>query len=134
MKVDRGKQYVHNIPAARRLRRPQTASEERLWELLRDRRLLGLKFRRQHAVQRFVVDFFCYEAQLAVEVDGGIHDLPEQEAADRDRQALLEATGIRFVRVTAEDVLRSPAIVLGRIADAILNSPSPAKSGEGAGG
>jgi len=58
---------------ARQLRQDQTSAEEKVWELLRDKRLLGLKFRRQHVIEGFVVDFYCHEHRLAIEVDGGIH-------------------------------------------------------------
>ncbi len=71
--MEAAKRYVHNIPSARRLKREQTASERLLWEALRDRRFEGLKFRRQHAVYAYVLDFFCAELMLAVEVDGGVH-------------------------------------------------------------
>lgn len=63
---------------ARRLRRRATASEKLAWELLRNRRLLGLKFRRQQVIRGYVVDFYCAELRLALEIDGGIHHEPEQ--------------------------------------------------------
>ena len=63
---ERARSYVHNIPAARRLRRPMTPTETVLWEQLRDRRFEALKFRRQHAIGRFVVDVFCAELALAL--------------------------------------------------------------------
>ena len=64
---ERRRNYAHNIPAARSLRQTLTATEAMLWEHLRDRRLDGLKFRRQHAVERFVLDFYCHELRLAVD-------------------------------------------------------------------
>ena len=123
---DRRKRYLHNIPAARDLRRPQTPTEARLWESLRDRRFAGLKFRRQHAVGRFVLDFFCHELRLAVEVDGSIHDSPEHQASDAACQGELEATGIRFVRIPAglveNDLTRAIERIQSHISD--LQHPS----------
>ena len=93
-----------NVPAARQLRRRLTPSELLLWARLRDRRFDGLKFRRQHPIGPFVLDFYCDELRVAVEVDGGIHSTLTQIGYDRARQALLEEQGIRVVRVRAEDV------------------------------
>jgi len=101
---ERPRQYVHNIPAARALRRPLTPTEAILWDRLRDRGLEGLKFRRQHAVGRFVLDFYCSELRLAVEVDGAIHNSPEHRTADAARQSELEGSGIRFIRIPASVV------------------------------
>ncbi len=112
-----------------------TPTETVPWEELRDRRLGGLKFRRQHAIRRFVVDFYCHELGLAVEVDGGIHDEPDQHARDVERQALLEELGVRFLRFSNQDIEdRLPAVLATIREYATINSPSPAKSGEGGGG
>jgi very-short-patch-repair endonuclease len=72
MSTDRVR-HRDNVPAARDLRIRQTAAEVMLWEALRNRRLDGVKFRRQHPVGPFVIDFCCPERRLAIEVDGGIH-------------------------------------------------------------
>ncbi|HMO97445.1 MAG TPA: endonuclease domain-containing protein, partial [Tepidiformaceae bacterium] len=82
--------HRNNVPAARRLRRTMTESETRLWARLRGRQLNRLKWRRQHPVGPFVLDFYCDWAKLAVEVDGGIHAMSDVAERDRDRQALLE--------------------------------------------
>ncbi len=111
--------YIHNIPAARQLRLAQTETEALLWDAVRNRRLGGLKFRRQHAIGRYVVDFFCDEARLVVEVDGGIHLDPAQQARDHLRQAELESLGLAFVRVSAGDVSSDLSAVLARIMDAV---------------
>ena len=87
---------------ARQLRREPTPTEAVLWEKLR-RKQLGYKFRRQVPIGPFVVDFLCAEAHLVVEVDGSIHETQQQ--ADQDRQALLETLGLRFVRVSTDDVI-----------------------------
>jgi very-short-patch-repair endonuclease len=126
--LEREPRYVHNIPAARRLRRPQTETEQALWEQLRARRFHGLKFRRQHAVHHYVVDFYCSELMLAIEIDGGIHDDPEVQARDRGRQAYLESQGVRFIPLPAAQVRDDIEGALLELAEAI--SLSPVESGE----
>ena len=111
------KNYLHNIPAARNLRRPMTPTEEVLWERLRDRRLGDLKFRRQHAIGRFVVDFYCHERRLIVELDGSIHLEPSQRQRDRERQFELEEKGLSFLRFTNEEVTISLDSVVAQIAN-----------------
>ena len=71
---------------ARGLRRNMTEAEEVLWEHLRNRRLEGLKFRRQQVIEGFVVDFFCHELKLVVETDGEIHNTQEQKEIDKHRK------------------------------------------------
>ena len=90
---------------ARALRRALTLPEVVLWQALRGGRVGGLRFRRQHPVGPYVLDFYCPSARLAVEVDGAAHDLPEQAARDRRRDAWLADQGIRGLRVLAADVL-----------------------------
>ncbi|MGH2609138.1 MAG: endonuclease domain-containing protein, partial [Tepidiformaceae bacterium] len=80
------------------------------------RQLDGWKFRRQHPVGRFVLDFYCGEAQVAVEIDGPVHDDTVARAADAERQSILEGHGIRFVRVRTEEVKNSLESVLEQIA------------------
>ena len=117
---------------ARKLRREATRSEDILWQALRNRQLDGYRFRRQEAVGAFVLDFYCPQARLAVEIDGSIHDLPDQQQADAERQRLVESLGIRFVRVMAEDVEQNLPAVLDKIRTALLPSPRAAV-GEGPG-
>ncbi len=104
---------------ARELRKKPTPSEARLWAALRRRQVGGYRFRRQHPVLGFVVDFYCPALQLAVEVDGGVHG--EEGAAERDaaRQELLEAVGTWFIRVDAADVDSDAGAVVTFIADTI---------------
>ena len=108
---------------ARKLRKTATKSEEILWEALRNRGLDNYKFRRQHPIASFVVDFFCHQQNLIVEVDGSIHDLPEQQELDRQRQQILESMGYGFVRVSAHQVETDLPQVFYTIRNA-LNSPS----------
>jgi very-short-patch-repair endonuclease len=83
---------------ARQLRKNQTEMESRLWQYLRDRCLGGYKFRRQHPVKEFILDFYCPEKKLAVELDGGQHDSPDLMAYDHNRTEILEQEGIKVLR------------------------------------
>ena len=104
--------YIKKI-FARQLRKEQTAEERIIWELLRDRRYMNLKFRRQHDIDGFIVDFYCHEARLVVEIDGKIHD--KQKDYDLLRQSLIEEKGIRVVRITNEEVNTDVGAVLKKI-------------------
>jgi putative DNA methylase len=120
---------------ARKLRKQQTKSEAILWEALRNRKLEGKKFRRQHPIGKFVVDFYCDAERLIVEVDGSIHEQPEHQELDRQRQALLESLGLRFVRLSAKQVETDLASSLDTIRDAFLpSSPQPPSPLKGEGG
>ncbi len=99
---------------ARRLRKEATKEEKIVWEVLRNRKYLNLKFRRQHVVEGFVVDFFCYELDLAVGIDGKIHEM--QKEYDELRQNIIEEKGIKFIRVTNEEIRKDVNILLERIA------------------
>jgi very-short-patch-repair endonuclease len=98
---------------ARRLRRNQTDAERVLWFRLRDRRLAGWKFKRQVPIDRFVVDFFCADLKLIVELDGGQHDQDREKDADRTR--VLDAMGYLVLRFWNNDVLRNIDGVLEEI-------------------
>ncbi len=96
---------------ARQLRASQTDAERKLWYALRDRRLGGLKFRRQHPSPPFTLDFYCEEADLVIEVDGGQHT-PEADAA---RTAILQKRGLLVLRFWNNEVLRDLAGCAARI-------------------
>lgn len=106
------------VDRARDLRRAMSLPEVQLWPLLSSRKLRGLKFRRQHPIEPFVVDFYCAEARLAVEIDGIGHQNPDRIATDRRRDAILLEKGIRTLRIAARDVFEDMDAVLGRIARA----------------
>ena len=100
----------HLINLARSLRKRQTNAELVLWWLLRSRQM-GVKFRRQHPMQPYVLDFYCHELRLAVEVDGYGHDAPAGRANDVRRTAALEAQGIQVLRFTNLQVLQETRAV-----------------------
>ena len=89
---------------ARALRASQTSAEAKLWQALRNRRLARWKFRRQHPIDRYVVDFVTLDGKLIVEVDGVTHAEPSESARDKARPEVLEACGFLVVRVSNTDV------------------------------
>ena len=107
---------------ARGLRENQTDAEALLWFLLRDRRLAGWKFRRQHPIPPRIVDFFCDEAKLVIELDGGQHT--EATEQDNERTRFLESRGLRVRRYWNNAVLTETGTVLQDIWNA-LHEPSP---------
>lgn len=102
--------------AARQLRQHLTPAEAQLWSTLNCRQLAGLKFRCQHPVGRFIVDFYCPSCKLVIEVDGDIH--LQQEASDEARTEKLRSFGYQVLRFTNEDVLSDLQTVLARILQA----------------
>jgi very-short-patch-repair endonuclease len=101
---------------ARELRRESTDAEYRLWSHLRNRGL-GVKFRRQHPIGPFIVDFLSLEAKLVVEIDGGQHNEDDKRRADDQRTKFLEDRGYRILRFWNNEVLQDTDAVLTRIAD-----------------
>ena len=104
---------------ARALLRDMSLPEVVLWEHLRNRRLRGLRFRRQHPLGPFILDFCCAEARVAVEVDGASHDAQDRVADDRRREMFLAEMGVLTLRCSAVEVLDRERIegVLGWIGD-----------------
>lgn len=115
-------------PHAKRLRREMTHAERDLWARMRNRQLVGCKFRRQWTLGNFVADFCCVEAKLVVEVDGGQHN----EVADGARTAALEEMGYRVIRVWNNEVSENIDGVLQAIVAALSLHPDPLpQAGEG---
>ena len=104
------------IVRARSLRRNATEAEQRLWYLLRGGRLAGYKFRRQHPIRLYIVDFACVPCRLAVEVDGGQHS---ENAADERRTGWLRSEGWRVVRFWNHDIVAQPGDVVEAIRRAL---------------
>ena len=105
------------IRRAKRLRRTLTPPEARLWVALRQKPD-GLKFRRQHPIGRYVLDFYCDAAKLAVEVDGAAHDIVDIAVRDRRRDAWLDESGIMTLRFAAIEIGRS----LDEVMDVIVRT------------
>ena len=104
----------HMIRRARGLRREEMPPEELLWLALRNGQIGGLKFRRQHPIGAYVVDFYCHSAKLVVEIDGMSHENKAEE--DAARAKVLDAQALRILRVTNEDVMHDLDAVTREIA------------------
>jgi leucyl-tRNA synthetase len=103
------------IERARQMRKEPTNAEALLWARLRKRQLGGLKFRRQHINQYFIVDFYCPRVKLAIEIDGPVHD--EQEEYDQEREKILQELGYQVVRFKNADVENNLDLVVAGITD-----------------
>ncbi|MEO9885888.1 MAG: DUF559 domain-containing protein [Balneola sp.] len=97
---------------ARELRNNSTLGEVLLWKQIKSRKL-GVEFHRQVPINHFIVDFYCHEIQLAIEVDGSIHNSLQQKAKDVERQYRLEQLGVRFLRIRDTNVKKNMASVIG---------------------
>jgi very-short-patch-repair endonuclease len=99
----------------RNLRKGMTSAEKALWRKLRSRRLQRYKFRRQASIDKYIVDFYCAEKKLVLEVDGDVHAFSERELHDAERQRFLESMGFKVVRFSNEAIKQSLDHVLERI-------------------
>lgn len=120
-----------NVGRARGLRQNMTDAEQKLWYRLRNRQLRSYKFRRQHEVDQYIVDFACTEAMLIVELDGGQH--AEQQEYDEHRTRHLQAKGYRVLRFWNNEALTNIESVLEVILEAVAKPsphPSPLPEGE----
>jgi very-short-patch-repair endonuclease len=106
--------YPPVLLRSRELRHPQTPAEATLWRHLRSRNL-SYKFRRQHPLDRFIVDFYCAEAKLCIEIDGGSHFETEQKEYDTARTEFLEELGYEVIRFTNDDVRYNIDMVIDEI-------------------
>ncbi|MFN8398666.1 MAG: endonuclease domain-containing protein [Anaerolineales bacterium] len=126
------------LARARELRQPQTPAEATLWRHLRNRNL-KYKFRRQHPIYRFIIDFYCAEAKLLIEIDGDSHLVKEQIEYDKARTEYLEALGYKVIRFTNNDVRYTISAVVDKIINTVekrieeldIPHPSPLPKGRG---
>jgi very-short-patch-repair endonuclease len=112
------------LQAARNMRQHMTDAEQRLWHCLRGKQLDGCRFRKQHPIAHFVLDFYCPTAKLAIEIDGGQHNTAPGRASDEERTRCLNARGIHVLRFWNHEVLQDLPGVLERIWEA-LHLPPP---------
>ncbi|MFT3840312.1 MAG: endonuclease domain-containing protein [Myxococcaceae bacterium] len=115
---------LHVLSRARRLRSNPTPAEKRLWWALRARNFSGLKWRRQSPWGPYVLDFFCKDARIAIEVDGDSHAEPDQMRDDQARRVNLERAGIKLLRVSNAEVMADVGAVLERIIR-VAEQPAP---------
>lgn len=117
------------LELAKKMRREMTYGERCFWDGVRNRKLHGLKFRRQQVIEGFIADFYCNELRLIVEIDGGVHET--QRDYDKLRDWIIGRNDITVIRFSNEEVVNQFGIVAKRIGE--LRPPSPDLSGEGQG-
>lgn len=100
---------------AKNLRLKMTEAESILWERLRKKQLKGYRFRRQHPISNYIVDFYCHALRLVIEVDGGYHSEPEQQALDLARTKDLENLGLQVIRFSNQEVFEDMEGVMAKI-------------------
>jgi len=115
------------IKRARELRKEQTEAEQLLWKYLRDRIFFGNKFRRQHILKGFIVDFYCPEKKLVIELDGSVH--LRQKDYDSARQMLIENIGVTFLRFNNTEIYNNILNVLTKVKEKVHPSLSPMEKG-----
>jgi type I restriction enzyme M protein len=123
-----GFDFSGQLKIARELRQKSTSAEHIFWEMVRDRRFLNLKFRRQHQIGEYIVDFYCDEQKLVIELDGAIHDTPQRQKIDHKRDGYLKTLGINVIRISNEKILNDTEGTLKMIASSL-----PSTSGRRAG-
>jgi very-short-patch-repair endonuclease len=122
---DRYANRLDLLAIRRDLRARSTPAERALWQMLRISRVCGFKFRRQHSIDRYVVDFYCPEVRVAIELDGGIHDDPLRAEYDRRRQRDLEERGVSVLRFRNEAVLSAPDLMILAIVERLCPEDKP---------
>ena len=111
--------FARNFEYAQQNRSKPTPAEDALWNALKSKQLKGLKFRRQHPIGVFIVDFYCHTAQLAIEIDGAYHLEANQQEYDHNRTMMLREAGIGEIRFSNEAVLNDLESVLEKILEVI---------------
>ena len=96
-------------------RQKPTPAEEKLWQKLRRNNLSGYKFRRQHPIAGYVIDFYCPRVKLGIEVDGRVHKTPEQKECDEHRSSELATCGVRIIRFWNSEIMNDMDSVLKKI-------------------
>ncbi|OGC05812.1 hypothetical protein A2230_00740 [candidate division WOR-1 bacterium RIFOXYA2_FULL_36_21] len=98
---------------ARALRKNQTELEKTVWGFLRNRKFMNLKFRRQHVIEGFVLDFYCHSIKLGIEIDGNIH--LKRKDYDNLRQEIIESKGITIIRFSNKEIAKDKRIILTKL-------------------
>ncbi|HTB86238.1 MAG TPA: DUF559 domain-containing protein [Candidatus Sulfotelmatobacter sp.] len=115
-----------DIKRARQLRGKETWAEKLMWRWLRGRHFSGYRFRRQHPAGDYVLDFFCEEAELSIELDGSQHGFPEQQKLDAEREKFLKTRGIKTLRFWNRELRRNAEGVRATIfAELQKRAPKP---------
>jgi very-short-patch-repair endonuclease len=113
------------VNLAKNLRKKQTETEALLWSKLRDRQLMGLKFRRQQSIGNYVIDFACMDKNLLIEIDGGQHNTNEKMEKDADRTLWLEEKGYQILRFWNNDITDNLDGVIEVILHSLIQKSPP---------
>ena len=108
----------YTINTARKLRKNITESEDNLWKYLRNRNFMGLKFRRQVPFGRYIIDFYCKEKNLAIEIDGNYHK--KIKKYDKNREGILKSTKMKILRFSNTDVQNNINVTLKAIEESVI--------------
>ena len=100
---------------AKALRQRSTKAEQYLWQMIRNRQLMGFKFRRQHPLKYFIADFYCHEALLVIELDGSIHELENIKKYNQQRETIINELGITVMRFSNDAVFLEADKVIEKI-------------------
>ncbi|MCG2726006.1 MAG: DUF559 domain-containing protein [Elusimicrobia bacterium] len=111
------------------MRQKSTPAEHIFWEIVKNRKFLNLKFRRQHQIGKYIIDFYCDEQKLVIEIDGTIHNTPQRQKIDHKRNGYLKKLGINIIRVSNKEILNDIENTLKIIASSL-----PSTFGRGVGG
>ena len=106
---------------ARALRDKETPAEKELWKHLKGKKLDGFKFRRQHPISRYILDFYCHEKKLVVELDGRYHDDELQKRHDENRTLELQSVGLKVIRFQNEEIFQDLETVLWKIRNELID-------------
>jgi len=106
-----------NFLLAKKLRGRMTQAEILMWDTLKNKQFKGYKFRRQHPVHQFIVDFYCHELKLIIEIDGKYHESEEQKNQDLNRTEMIEFQGISEIRFTNEEIIHDRGSVLKKLGE-----------------
>ena len=121
--------HIHNNTSLRmirkKLRNKATVAESTLWKYLKNSQLKGIKFRRQHSIGDYIVDFYCPSARLAIELDGAVHTYDIINERDRNKTIFLEKMNIRLLRFENKLVFSNLEAVLGEILSCLNNTTTP---------
>jgi very-short-patch-repair endonuclease len=107
------------------LRKNQTPAETKMWQILRNRQFLGLKFFRQYSVENFILDFYCPEIHLGIELDGGQHNETDMIQRDNNRTRIIEKYNIKIIRFWNNDIFKNFDGVRQRLLSVASNSSQP---------
>lgn len=102
------------------LRKKMTEAEKILWEVLKTKKLSGYKFRRQHPILKFILDFYCHESKLGIEIDGQVHNSKEQKFYDEDRTDILKEYGIKIIRFHNKEIIENLEVVKLKILSELI--------------